>query len=826
MGNTTALTAQEQVERLIDIHPSQRTARETALLALELGFSPVAPVEDGSKRPLADIAVSDPKDPTKPTAWTWENYQDTPATPQHVKGWFKGDRQSIGLATGYGGLECLEFDDAEAFNRFITEAEDVGLGELVSRVRGGYEETTPSGGIHWLLRSDNPDGNQKLARDAAKKTLIETRGVGGFVIIAPSRGPVHPSGGAYTLRSGGLEDIACLTPDERQALLDFARTFDETPEPQSPRPRPTSDRGRTDANFEKRVVAYVEKIEPAISGQSGHDKAFYAACRVGPGFDLTPDQTYAALQSWNQRCEPPWSEKELRHKINDAFAKEAQRGWLRNAPPPEGKAARSKGRGDSPPKLKVVRPSEGGASCITNFSQEIQPNVLGDPMPVKVAKSPTQVIQSVINITKGWPKVVGTDLVAKDSEDRPIILGSATRLFGFLHHQADIEWEVGPTMMSQERFFESCRMPMRGGFDAYDSMERLPHYPERPRTLYIHPPAVTSSGPDLLDQFISFFTPESLTDRELLRAAVMTPLWGGEPGRRPAFLIEGPEDDEKMQGRGVGKTTVATLIGYLLSGHIELRPSEDFGTFITRYLSDDGGQRVVLIDNLKSLRFSWADLEGFVTGTTISGRRLYRGEGRVPNTTTCFITVNSAQLSKDLAVRVIPVRLGRPKYRPEWEDEVRAFIDANRWQLIASIGSILLSKPEPIVAATRWASWEQSVLAHCDEIDRCQDTIKRRCELIDDDDNEAAEIRNHFARELIARRHRPDEEKIFIPSEVAAEWLSAYEKKPLKVPTATSLLQARGVPGLTYKRSRDSRGWVWVGTDLEAKITPLNRPDW
>ena len=61
------------------------------------------------------------------------------------------------------------------------------------------------------------------------KTLIETRGKGGFVITAPSNGKVHPTGGAYILVTGGLETIASVTGEERDSLWNLARTFHEVP---------------------------------------------------------------------------------------------------------------------------------------------------------------------------------------------------------------------------------------------------------------------------------------------------------------------------------------------------------------------------------------------------------------------------------------------------------------------------------------------------------------------------------------------------------------------------------------------------------------------
>jgi energy-coupling factor transporter ATP-binding protein EcfA2 len=201
------------------------SALDTALQALELGLSPVPPVEDGSKRPLADIEVNG--------EWTWKPYQTTPATVDRVREWFASGRKSIGLATGVMGLECLEFDDRDTYDAFLEAATEAGLGDLVNRVRAGYEEFTPGGGVHWLYFCDERRGNTKLAERPIpgtrhkKDVLIETRGEGGFIIIAPSNGKVHPSGGAYKLVCGQLTTISTLLSSERDELWELARTFDE-----------------------------------------------------------------------------------------------------------------------------------------------------------------------------------------------------------------------------------------------------------------------------------------------------------------------------------------------------------------------------------------------------------------------------------------------------------------------------------------------------------------------------------------------------------------------------------------------------------------------
>jgi hypothetical protein len=73
--------------------------------------------------------------------------------------------------------------------------------------------------------------------------LIETRGDGGYVIIAPTNGRVHPHGGAYRLRRGNVSSIATITPDERRELHRLARTFDQMPVREY---QPTVDRTQRD----------------------------------------------------------------------------------------------------------------------------------------------------------------------------------------------------------------------------------------------------------------------------------------------------------------------------------------------------------------------------------------------------------------------------------------------------------------------------------------------------------------------------------------------------------------------------------------------------
>jgi putative DNA primase/helicase len=197
-----------------DIHE----VRRVVLAAYDQGLCPVPPRPDGSKAPIGD----------------WGRYQRVRPTRQQVEAWY-GGHTGVGLVCGEisGNLECLEFDDPRVYEGYKELAQALGLGDLVKRIEVGYLEQWPSGGVHWLYRCTEISGNSKLAGqpdgDRSAKVLIETRGEGGYVIISPSFGRVHPSGKPYVLLGGGVNTIAAVTPEERKSLFELVRTFDLMP---------------------------------------------------------------------------------------------------------------------------------------------------------------------------------------------------------------------------------------------------------------------------------------------------------------------------------------------------------------------------------------------------------------------------------------------------------------------------------------------------------------------------------------------------------------------------------------------------------------------
>ena len=71
----------------------------------------------------------------------------------------------------------------------------------------------------------------------------------------------------------------------------------------------------------QRAALWLSKVPPAVSGQSGHSTTYTAAVGLVHGFQLSEADSLALLSSWNQYCQPPWSERELTHKLREAASK-------------------------------------------------------------------------------------------------------------------------------------------------------------------------------------------------------------------------------------------------------------------------------------------------------------------------------------------------------------------------------------------------------------------------------------------------------------------------------------------------------------------------
>lgn len=171
---------------------------------------------------IACIPCRDDKTPNIPT---WKPYMEILPSDEDLKRWFS-DPKSTHIAIVAGQVHCIDIDTKNHslgthFNKeFAGRANEFGLGELLAALP---VQKTPSGGLHILFKSDTKERNQVLARGRIRKNkykpIIETRGEGGYFLISPSPG--------YEFLSSDVFNIPFLNDEDRSALVELARTFDE-----------------------------------------------------------------------------------------------------------------------------------------------------------------------------------------------------------------------------------------------------------------------------------------------------------------------------------------------------------------------------------------------------------------------------------------------------------------------------------------------------------------------------------------------------------------------------------------------------------------------
>jgi Bifunctional DNA primase/polymerase, N-terminal len=75
---------------------------------------------------------------------------------------------------------------------------------------------------------------------------------------------------------------------------------------------------RNGSGLDKRIHAYTAAVPPAVAGAHGDDQTFVVACALIKGWGLSINEARPYLQTYNQRCEPPWPEKKLEHTLAQA----------------------------------------------------------------------------------------------------------------------------------------------------------------------------------------------------------------------------------------------------------------------------------------------------------------------------------------------------------------------------------------------------------------------------------------------------------------------------------------------------------------------------
>jgi 5S rRNA maturation endonuclease (ribonuclease M5) len=165
-----------------------------------------------------------------------------------------------------------------------------------------------------------------------------------------------------------------------------------------------------------------------------------------------------------------------------------------------------------------------------------------------------EIIRRINEQTDSWPRRVDQVLFISDQHG-VAWLQSTAEMFGWLHSRTGktIVWhnkKIG--LITREELFAEFRRTCK----RYVAVEELPHEPPIRSHFYACQTPEAGDG-TAISNLLDRFAPATHLDRDLLLAALATPLWGGGGGQRPAFVVTAES------GRGVGKSKVAQIIGHV-----------------------------------------------------------------------------------------------------------------------------------------------------------------------------------------------------------------------------------------------------------------------
>jgi hypothetical protein len=273
------------------------TPLDAALTYLRAGLSVIPIRRDGSKAPDGKLLPIVWSEEDARGVASWKPFTERLPTEAEVRAWFdRADPPGIGVVSGKvsGNLETIDFDrEAEVLFpawQELVEEEAPGLVEKLSVVR------TPRRPAGYHVRYRCPEvvipGNQPLAVDPSKKgkerTLIETRGEGGYALAPGSPEECHDSHAAYAHHAGPrLSQVQAVAPELRECLLRCTRYFSREAKQEAPPPGPGLKPGE---DFDARGPDWQEILGPhgwECTGRRGDERRWRRPGKDGRTWSAT-----------------------------------------------------------------------------------------------------------------------------------------------------------------------------------------------------------------------------------------------------------------------------------------------------------------------------------------------------------------------------------------------------------------------------------------------------------------------------------------------------------------------------------------------------------
>ncbi|MDP6558262.1 MAG: hypothetical protein QGG71_26600, partial [Pirellulaceae bacterium] len=269
--------------------------------------------------------------------------------------------------------------------------------------------------------------------------------------------------------------------------------------------------GKAPSNIADRAAKYVGKMPEAIDGQGGHTATFEVAAVLKRGFSLSDNDAWRILCRYNDRCKPPWSEHDLRRKMDEGAKADRDAGYLLN---------------DSSSASSVSSASEAPEDVVTNAIVKVGN---GEEKPKKFPLRLNEIIARTRHQTGDWPRRMGNVLFIDDQQHGISFFDKSPQLFGwFAHKVGRVAWHGGPSSVKQPELFAEYQRTAT----SYLSVEPLPHEPPMPNRYYSGADIRAGDG-SKLHELVDRFCPATDIDGDLILAAFLTPGWGGPAGCRP-----------------------------------------------------------------------------------------------------------------------------------------------------------------------------------------------------------------------------------------------------------------------------------------------------
>ena len=252
---------------------STTTIRESGHELIELGYGVLA-LRPGSKIPSGP----------------WRKWRSERASHDQLDQWLEHE-SNLAIVCGQSQICVLDADSIAAEDR-------------IANYHTPMTARTPRGGLHAYFQA--PEGDPLHPRARIENLALDLRAGPSYIVASPSWSREQQSSWAW---QGEI-----LPPNELPRF--DPRWFPIPIQPTTFQPI-LADHNPPSPQL-RRAAAYLATIEGAISGGGGHNKTLYAAAALIQKFGLTVAEAWPLFVAYNARCVPPWNERDLYRKLQEA----------------------------------------------------------------------------------------------------------------------------------------------------------------------------------------------------------------------------------------------------------------------------------------------------------------------------------------------------------------------------------------------------------------------------------------------------------------------------------------------------------------------------